>query len=61
LFGHSEIWLNRFLAATQRRNDATKRYFFLAIQKFGEKEWLKKSRRKIFFSGISEAAPANFW
>ena len=34
--------------------------FFSAIQKFDEKEQSKKSRRKIFFSGISEAAQANF-
>jgi hypothetical protein len=51
----------RSIAFTQRRGDATKKliYFFcLAIQKFDEKEQSKKSRRKIFFSGISEAAPA---
>jgi hypothetical protein len=43
-----------------RRRNKKILFFYLAIQKFAEREWLKKFRRKIFFSGISEAAPANF-
>jgi hypothetical protein len=36
------------------------RFHISAILKFADKEQEKKFRRKMFFSGISEAAQANF-
>jgi hypothetical protein len=54
--------ISRDVATTQRNHKFSKDLFFLktAILKFAVSEQPQKFRRKIFFSGISEAAQANF-
>ena len=54
-------YLVRGTLMISRSGAAKKNTFFkTAIIKFAVSEWLKKIRRKIFFSGFSETTQANF-